>query len=93
MGVWAWTPGLFEGFREFEGEEELLSWRGQGGDEVTDDLVAVFGVGGEHAVIACEVEVGMRNQGGESGDEVLWVQDDGGCAVLEGLLELVLDES
>ena len=42
MGVGAWSPVLFEGLRELEGEGELLSWRGHGGDEVSDDLVALF---------------------------------------------------
>jgi len=29
MGVGSWSPGLFEGFWELEGEGELLSRRGQ----------------------------------------------------------------
>jgi hypothetical protein len=59
-------PGFLELFRELEREHELLACRGQGGDEVSDDLAPVSRVVGEHAVVASEVEVRWRDQGGES---------------------------
>jgi hypothetical protein len=52
-----------------------------------DDLGAHGGVGGEHAVIADHVESRRRDEGGEPGDEVEGVEQDGVGAVLPGRLE------
>ncbi len=84
---------MLEGFWELEGEGELLTWQGQGEDQVSDDLLAIPGVGGEHTIIPRGVEVRGGDQGGEAGEEVHGVEDDGGGAILEELLELVADLS
>ncbi len=57
------------------------------------DRLTMLAIRGEHAVEAGEVQSRARNQGGQAGDEVEWLEDDMGGAVAEWLLELVDDLS
>ena len=45
---------------------------------VGDDVVAVFEVRGEHAVVSGEVSAGARHEGGEAGDKVHRVEHEPG---------------
>ena len=47
---------------------------------VGDDVMAVFAVRGEHAVVSGEMGAGARHEGGEAGDEVDGVGDSVGRA-------------
>jgi hypothetical protein len=47
------------------------------------DVLAVFTVWGENAVETGEVEPGPWRQGSESSDEVEWIEDDMGGAVMK----------
>ena len=58
---------------------------------VGDDVMAVFEVRGEHAVVSGEMGAGTRHEGGESGDEVDGVEYDMSGSVTEGMLESIHD--
>ena len=58
---------------------------------VGDDVMAVFAVRGEHAVVSGEMGAGARHEGGEAGDEVDGVEYEMSGSVTEGVLESIHD--
>ena len=58
---------------------------------VGDDVVAVFEVRGEHAVVSGEMGAGAWHEGGEAGDKVHRVEHDMSRPVMEGVLESIHD--
>ena len=58
---------------------------------VGDDVVAVYEVRGEHAVVSGEMGAGARHEGGEAGDKVHRVEHDMSRPVVEGVLESIHD--
>ena len=58
--------------------EEAHGVRGHSMSPVGDDVVAVFDVRGEHAVVSGEVSAGARHEGGEAGDKVHRVEHEPG---------------
>ena len=58
---------------------------------VGDDVVAVFEVRGEHAMVSGEMSAGAWYEGSEAGDKVHRVEHDMSRPVMEGVLEPIHD--
>ena len=81
--------------------EEAHGVRGHSMSPVGDDVVAVFEVRGEHAVVSGEMGAGAWHRassprerhfrGGEAGDKVHRVEHDMSRPVMEGVLEPIHD--
>jgi hypothetical protein len=62
-------------------QQPQLSWFGRLGRSARDDLLPMFGVSREHAVITQHVKAARRDQGHQPGDQIEGVEDHGMGAV------------
>ena len=61
----------------------------RGGWRSGDDVIAMFGIRGEQAVIAQQMHARARHQGGKAGDKVQRLKQHVGDAVRERVFEFV----